>query len=193
MDTTGSLSFRRSRVDEILCLLFFVPFGILTVVGSPLAIIEMIRRGDHPMAIVAMTVFGLLPLMAFGLIMLWLNLGVDRHVTVSRHEIRVHRWLGGGRIVDISSLVHLVQYDKPAQLVFLPPAGPPLLALDTGNLRGVWLPRSASTSEYPSTISPRRTQPSCVPSIRKTRRSRRKSTNSTASGKAAIGSGESDC
>lgn len=134
MDTTGSLSFRRSRVDEILCLLFFVPFGILTVVGSPLAIIEMIRRGDHPMAIVAMTVFGLLPLMAFGLIMLWLNLGVDRHVTVSRHEIRVHRWLGGGRIVDISSLVHLVQYDKPAQLVFLPPAGPPLLALDTGNL-----------------------------------------------------------
>lgn len=134
MDTTGSLSFRRSRVDEILCLVFFVPFGILTVVGTPFAIVEMFRRGDHPITIAAMTAFGLLPLMAFGLIMLWLNLGVDRQVTVSRHDIRVHRWIGGGRTVDISSLVQLVQYDKPAELVFLPSAGPPLLVLDTGNL-----------------------------------------------------------
>lgn len=133
MDTTSSLTFRRSRAVEILCLIFLVPIGVFCVLGSPWAIVEMIRRGDHPVAIVAMTVLGFVPLMAFGAAMLMLTLSIDRHVTVSRHEIRVHRWIGGRRTFDIGSLVQLVQYDQPGRLVFLPTAGPPLLTLDTGD------------------------------------------------------------
>ena len=75
-----------------------------------------------------MAIGGALPLMAAGTAMLYFAVFTDRKVTVSRHEIRVHRWLRGARTIDTSSLAAIVQYG--CRLVFLPSFGPPLVSVD---------------------------------------------------------------
>jgi hypothetical protein len=133
VDSTDSISFGRSRIGEIFAAIVLVPLTLFVLFGCVLALVDMVRAGQHPLLVLVSAVFAFAPLMfgAFG--MLWLMAHADRAVTVSRHEIRVRRWLGGRRTVDLSSLAHIVMYGNPAQLVFLPNAGPPLLTVDTQN------------------------------------------------------------
>jgi hypothetical protein len=133
VDSTDSINFKRSRIGEIFAAIVLVPVGLFVPVGSAIALVDMVRAGQHPVLVVVSGLFAYAPLMfgAFG--MLWVMAHADRTVTVSRHEIRVRRWLGGRRTVDLSSLAHIVMYGNPAHHVFLPNAGPPLLTVDAQN------------------------------------------------------------
>ncbi len=129
MDTTDSLSFKWPLAKQIFRALFLLPLGLFLVVMCPVAVIDMARR-EPILAAVGMALFGMLPLMAAGIVMLYFAVCTDRKLTVSRHEIRVRRWVGGNRTVDISSLAAIVLYGRSARLVFLPRVGPPLLSVD---------------------------------------------------------------
>ena len=132
MDGTGSLTFRRPRVSEILSLLLLVPLGVLCLVGSPLAIVESIRTQPLVVA-VGMSVFGCCPSWRSGPSCVALMLFSVRKVTVTRHRIRLSWWMRRPRTIDLSSLTHIALYGDRPQLVFLPSFGPPLLTLETGD------------------------------------------------------------
>lgn len=133
MDSTDSISFGRSRIGEIFAAIVLVPLALFVLIGCVLALVDMLKAGQHPLLVLMSAVFAFAPVMFGGFAMLWLMAHSDRAVTISRHEMRVRRWLGGRRTVDLSSLAHIVMYGNPAQLVFLPKAGPPLLTVDTQN------------------------------------------------------------
>jgi hypothetical protein len=129
VDTTDSIVFTRKCLEEMLSVIFLVPLGVLCLIGSPIAFVTLIQEGHHPLALAASAILAFAPLMLFGWGMVMITLFVDRKLAVSREAIRVHRWIGGNRTIDISALEHIVLYGNPAQLFFLPNVGRPLLTV----------------------------------------------------------------
>ncbi len=118
-------------------MLILLPLGLLSLIGSPFAFVRLLHEEHNPLALAASAVFAFAPLMLFGWAMVMMTLFTDRKLSVSRHEIRVHRWVGGTRTIEISALKHIVLYGNPARLVLLPAAGPPLLSLDANDFSPV--------------------------------------------------------
>ena len=126
METSDSLTFRWPLVKRFFRALFLLPLGLFLVVMCPVTVVDIARRESILIAILQ-GIFGLLPLMAAGMVMLYFAAFTDRTLTVSQHGIRVRRSVGR-RTIDISSLVAMVLYGR--RLVFLPGVGPPLLTVD---------------------------------------------------------------
>ena len=118
-------------------MLILLPLGLLSLIGSPFAFVRLVQEGHHPLALAASAVLAFAPLMLFGWGMVMLTLFTDRKLSVSQHEIRVRRWVGGTRTIDTSALKHIVLYGNPARLVFLPAAGPPLLSVEPSDFPSV--------------------------------------------------------
>jgi hypothetical protein len=73
-------------------------------------------------------------LTVFGGFASWFLSREFRKLIVSSGQIRLRRFIGRTKAVDIGSLDRIVAYgEAPRTLVFLPTAGPPLLTLDAGD------------------------------------------------------------
>lgn len=128
---SDTVTFRRSVAGEVLAAVIEVPVGVAVTLGGPFVIVNVFRQ-YNVFAALASLVFGVVPMVMWGFMVLKALVFGDRKLTASHDSIRVRPLVGSTRRCDASAVATLVTYRS--RMAALPRFGPPLLVVGLGDL-----------------------------------------------------------